>query len=224
MRPIYKTLAELRQSLAINLGFGAQIGMIELQIPMLTNILQQAQDQLWRDVRWRHLLRSHEETLGAGQRVMDLPDDFAVGLLSGVFKLCHDVWVPIPEGFPRCRDTQTGEPIYFELSARYDADNIQTEFWPVPDTEIQIRMDYYAKPARFSHNTDRASVDDALVLTLATVIGKGHYKQADVQLYSDRFSNQLRQLKAANFGSDGEKRAINIDPYSRTVQPSQIRG
>ena len=41
-------------------------------------------------------------------------------------------------------------------------------------------------------------------LALAVVMGKGHYRQQDVQLYADRFANMLRQAKAENFGVDGE--------------------
>ena len=55
MRPLFKTLAELRESLAVSLGFGAMAGVIDLQIPILNQFLQQAQQQLWRDVRWRYL-------------------------------------------------------------------------------------------------------------------------------------------------------------------------
>lgn len=43
-----------------------------------------------------------------------------------------------------------------------------------------------------------------LLLALAVVMGKGHYRQQDVQLYADRFANMLRQAKAENFGVDGE--------------------
>ena len=45
MRPLFKTLAELRESLAVSLGFGAMAGVIDLQIPILNQFLQQAQQQ-----------------------------------------------------------------------------------------------------------------------------------------------------------------------------------
>ena len=44
MRPLFKTLAELRESLAVSLGFGAMAGVIDLQIPILNQFLQQAQN------------------------------------------------------------------------------------------------------------------------------------------------------------------------------------
>ena len=46
MRPLFKTLAELRESLAVSLGFGAMAGVIDLQIPILNQFLQQAQQHV----------------------------------------------------------------------------------------------------------------------------------------------------------------------------------
>ena len=89
MRPLFKTLAELRESLAVSLGFGAMAGVIDLQIPILNQFLQQAQQQLRRDVRWRYLLKQHIEALGVGQRVLDVPDDAPIGVMFGCSSLSH---------------------------------------------------------------------------------------------------------------------------------------
>lgn len=218
MRPLFKTLSELRQDLAVSLGFGAASGMIELQIPILTQFLQQSQAQLWRDVRWRHLLRTHVEDLGVGQRVLDLPDGFSIGELDAVYKSTGSQWSMLRRGMPIGVDLyQSGCPEAFEVSARYAGDAVQIEFWPLPEELISVRVDYYAAPARFIQNQDRASVPDDLLLTLAVVMGKGHYRQPDVQLYADRFDKMLRHAKAENFGVDGEIRHVVRDPYSNPV-------
>lgn len=82
---------------------------------------------------------------------------------------------------------------------------MQLEFEPVPEEEpVKIRIEYYAEPKRFTQDDDFCSVPDDLLLALAVVMGKGHYRQQDVQLYADRFANMLRQAKAENFGVDGE--------------------
>ena len=219
MRPQFKTLEELRENLAVSLGFGAVAGTIDLQIPILTQFLQQAQMQLWRDVRWQHLLRTHIEPLGVGQRVLDIPDDFAMGRMVRVFRKESDGWRSLSHGFPECMDDdETGEPEFYDVSARFDGRHVQIEFWPVPLALVDIRIDYYAVPMRFTHNNDRASVPDDLLLALSLVTAKGHYRQPDVQLYADRFSNLLRQAKADNFGSDGEVRYRRYDPYDTPVE------
>lgn len=223
MRPQFKTLEELRENLAVSLGFGAVPGAIDLQIPILTQFLQQAQQQLWRDVRWQHLLRTHIEPLGVAQRVLDVPDDFSVGKVEQVYRRQGGGWQKLTQGFPVFMDGERkGPPEFYEVSARFDGRHAQIEFWPLPQELVAMRIDYYAVPQRFTHNNDRASVPDDLLLALALVTGKGHYRQPDVQLYADRFNNMLRQAKADNFGSDGEVRQTYADLYSVPVGAHQI--
>lgn len=297
MRPTYRTLGELRQSLAISLGFGAVSSMVSLQQPMLDELLRQAQDQLWRDVHWRHLLRVHDEALDHNQRVLDIPDDAKTGRVERVFVtadfeafrefLCEggpqvtpvdggfetfpndELNRPIPaikyrnptikpcaalyelrHGIPRAGVACYGMPKFFEISARYDGNAAQLEFAPIPqggsgdakmkpwwwDLEMggrpypftrefmpacMVRIEYYAAPERFIQDNDRASVPDDLILTLAIVMGKAHYRQPDAQLYVDRFDRMLRSAKADNFGAEGEQAAqprATDDPYLNPVR------
>lgn len=131
MRPLFKTLAELRESLAVSLGFGAMAGVIDLQIPILNQFLQQAQQQLWRDVRWRYLLKQHIEALGVGQRVLDVPDDAPIGVMFGVYALYQDNWYAVKAGLPRVGEPDGGYPLWYELTAR-EQGVMQLEFEPVP--------------------------------------------------------------------------------------------
>ncbi len=223
MRPLFKTLETLRKDLAVSLGFGAMAGVIDLQIPILNQFLQQAQDQLWRDVRWRYLLRKHTEDLGVGQRVLDVPDDAPVGVLFGVFVKDGDQWRRLFAGVPREGEDDIGLPQFFELTARHEG-VMQLEFSPVPDQVVPVRIEYYAQPGRFSQNDDPCSVPDDLLLTLAIAMAKGHYRQPDVQLYTDRFGQMLRQAKSENFGVDGERREAEFDPFSVPVRDNQRIG
>lgn len=218
MRPLFKTLAELRESLAVSLGFGAMSGVIDLQIPILNQLLQQAQQQLWRDVRWRYLLKKHTEDLGVGQRVLDLPDDAPIGALFGVYAEERGRWRALFAGVPREGEEARGTPAWYELTAREEG-VMQLEFEPVPqEAPVKIRIEYYAEPKRFTQDDDFCSVPDDLLLTLAVVMGKGHYRQSDVQLYADRFTNMLRQAKADNFGVDGEQQYVADERYSVPVR------
>lgn len=222
MRPLFKTLVELRQDLAVTLGFGAMRGMIDLQVPILNQFLQQAQNQLWRDVDWRYLYRQHIEDLGLGQRVLDLPDDAPLGNICGVYAFNGYGWNELKAGIPRSGREPAGRyPLCYELTGRH-YDVLQVEFFPVPDDKpVTIRIEYYAAPARFTDDMDRCSVPDDLLLTLAVVMAKGHYRQPDVQLYSDRFSKMLIDAKAENFGVDGEIKRfghLDYDPYGEPVR------
>lgn len=220
MRPRFKTLGELRSDLAVSLGFGAMAGVIEPQVPILNQFLQQAQSQLWRDVNWRHLYKQHTEDLGRRQRVLDLPDDSPLGRLIGVFAFVRGAWRELRAGIPKSGEVaETGYPLWYEMTARYDGVE-QIEFAPLPvDEVIPVRVEYYAAPSNFRNDDDRASIPDDILLTLAIVMAKGHYRQPDVQLYSDRFSKMLLSAKDMNFGVDGEITCLDrasYDPYALT--------
>lgn len=222
MRPLFKTLGELRRDLAVSIGFGAMAGAVDVQIPILNQFLQQAQMQLWRDVNWLYLHKRHQEDLGIGQSVLDLPDDAPLGNISGVYARRNGTWEELQQGIPKEECAYNyGSPHWYGISARqYNVP--QVEFFPVPnDKPVSIRIEYYAQTANFKNDDDRASVPDDLLLTLAIVMAKGHYRQPDVQLYADRFSKMLQHAKAENFGSDGETcspRRLDYDPYRFPVR------
>lgn len=224
MRPNEKTLDELRTSLATSLGFGAMAGTISLQIPILTQFLQQAQSQLWHDLRHLNSLdRRVERVLGANQAVLDMPEDLDVGMLRGVYVKDGTRWVKLFHGLPDEYDeSYQAMPTRYGINARHNHDYMQVEFYPVPLEPVPVRMAYKAHPRRFTQNDDRASVPSDLLLVLAVAMGKAHYRQPDVQMHTSRFENMLRSVKAANFGSEGSSQVVNDDPYQRTVKPWQV--
>ena len=201
--PQFATLDELRRRLAIRLGFGAQADVIALQAPILDDFLQSAQMYLWREVSWRHLQKSVVETLGVGQRVMDLPDGADISSVKRV--LVHDgsSWYEVPAGLP-IRNDETGVPLRYELLA-HEAGVLQLHFYPVPVSAVDVAVEYLARPARFVHNTDRASLPDDLIFLHALVNAKAHYRQPDVQAANGQLESGLRKAREANFGVDDSR-------------------
>ena len=201
--PQFATLDELRRRLAIRLGFGAQADVIALQAPILDDFLQSAQMYLWREVAWRHLQKSAVETLGVGQRVMDLPDGADISSVKRV--LVHDgsFWYELPAGLP-IRNDETGVPLRYELLA-HEAGVMQLHFYPVPVSAVDVAVEYLAKPARFVQNTDMASLPDDLIFLHALVNAKAHYRQPDVQAANGQLEIGLRRAREANFGVDDSR-------------------
>ena len=219
MRPSFKTLQELRDDLAVSLGFGAMGGAQATQIPILNQFLQQAQSYLWGELHLNFSSRTHEEILGANQEVLDLPDDFSIGALRAVFWLDGDVWRKLYHGLPDEYDLSVREePRFYGVNTRYDPNNLQIQFYPIPLKPVRIRVDYHAQPHRFTQNGDRATVPDHLLLTLALATAKSHYGQADAQIYFDRFGKEKARIKAQNFDAEGSIRKQYNDPYKRPVR------
>lgn len=223
MVPMFRTLADLRQSLAVSLGFGAMAGVIDLQIPILNELLQQAQAQLWRDVKWRYLFKQHKERLGVNQRVLDMPDDAPLGTISGVFAEYNGCSYELRAGIIRTGEVSRGGiPRFYEQTARAFG-VYQIEFDPIPEDEpVLIRIEYYAAPARFKVDTDYCSIPDDILLALAVVKGKAHYRQPDVQLHTDVFSAMLRKAKIDNFGVTGSADFRRKNCHTASHEPQRM--
>ena len=220
MRPVYATLEQLRDRLAVALGFGAQGGAQPNQIHILNHFLQQSQSQIWHSLKLNQMNRVHYENLGANQEVLDLPSDCRVGALTGVYWKDGDVWRRLHHGLPKEYDTTLrDDPRYYGVNSRYDSSSLQVQFYPVPCKVIEVRMDYYAQPSRFTQNKDHASVPEDLLITLVIVMGKAHYSQSDVQLYTSQFEEMMRRVRSLNFDSEGSFNASRpFDAYGRPVK------
>ena len=188
----------------MRLGFGAQADALGIQAPILDDFLQSAQTYLCRIIRWRHLQRLHVEDLGVDQRVMDLPDDCLIDGIHRVLVLDAGVWREVKAGLPallRQRSEDTGIPLRYELLAHEEGVG-QLHFQPIPTTKVQIAIEYYAAPARFTSSTDRASIPDDLIFLHALANAKAHYRQPDAQAASGQLDNALVKARIHNFGVD----------------------
>ena len=200
----FNTLDSMRKNLAIRLGFGAQAEVIALQIPILDSFLQTAQQHLWRIVPWRHLQKVHIENLGVEQRVLDLPDDADQSGIKRVWVKVGDNWRRIEAGIPTCAPDEKGVPLRYEMMA-HEQDVMQLHFWPVPVEPITAKIEYIAKPSRFTAGSDRASLPDDLIFLHALVSAKAHYRQPDLQAVNGQYEQSLRYAKEANFGVDDSR-------------------
>ena len=208
--PLFDTLDNLRKNLAIRLGFGAQAEVITLQIPILDSFLQTAQQHLWRIVAWRHLQKVHIENLGVDQKVLDLPDDADQASIKRVWVKMGDFWRRIEAVNPTHGNADlngyplNGYPTRYELLA-HEQGLMQLHFYPVPNDVVTIKIEYTAKPSRFTAGSDRASLPDDLIFLHALVSAKAHYRQPDLQAVNGQYEQSLRYAKEANFGVDDSR-------------------
>jgi len=203
----YRTLGELRSTLARRLGFGAA-GSAGINAGLLDSFLQNAQDQLFAQFEWRHLIKFDEKTTGVGQALYDWANDCDPSRIRDIAVNDGSRWVPMREGvsFAMRSDDSPSVPLRYE---RYS----QMEVWPVPDAAYTIRRYYTATPARFTEDNDRASIDDALVFLHALANAKLHYKQADGEGYGSQLQTMMRKLKGQSRGQSVHSRAAPDDVY-----------
>lgn len=204
----YKTLGELRSTLARRLGFGAT-GSAGINAGLLDSFLQNAQDQLVVQFDWRGLIKFDEKTTGAGQTLYSYADDCDPMRISDVAIWDGVRWVTMREGISFAqRSTASSRtiPVRYERFAAF-------EVWPEPDAAYIIRRYYVASPERFTQDNDRASIDDGLILLHAIANAKAHYKQADAASYGTQLQAMMRQIKAKNRGQSVQSRSEPDDVY-----------
>ena len=180
-----RTLGEIRSDLQIRLGFGAagQAGVVNA--PVIDSFIRSADEQLYWQCDWRHLISTLERLTGIEQALYDYPSDANPSRLLQVAVRVGGVWQALTAGielYHRSRDSH-GVPY------RYDAIG-QVELWPVPDSPIPLRFEYVKAYQHMVSDNDRPMCDSQLVFLQALVNAKLHYRQPDGQVYAD----QMRAL------------------------------
>ena len=111
----YKTLGELRSNLAVRLGFGAA-GSSGVNAPILDMFLQNAQDQLYAQFDWRHLVKYDEKATETGSFLYDWATDCNQDRILDIAIHDGSRFVPMQEGISwamRSDDLQTS-PMRYE--------------------------------------------------------------------------------------------------------------
>ncbi|MEX2964485.1 hypothetical protein [Microbulbifer sp. TYP-18] len=208
----YRTLEKLRQQLSARLGFGGQAGASSVNAPILNSFLYDAQQQLWEQVDWHHLIRFADKTVGYGQRLLEYPQDcdpervLSVAVYDGV------EWLPLARGI----DWQHRDPLNtLDRPCRWEMAD-QLELHPQADRTYPLRIRYVRKPDRFEGEGDRASLNDNLIFLHALYNAKLHYRQPDADRYGAQLESELLQVKSRSRGRRVHRRKIiQSDPYGR---------
>ena len=180
-----RTLGEIRADIQVRLGFGAagQAGVVNA--PIIDSFIKSADEQLYWQCNWRHLIASTTRTAGIQQLWYDYPQDANPSRLLGIAVQDGGEWLPLAEGISwgnRSDDTP-GIPRRFDAKA-------QIELWPASEAQRPLRFDYVMAYKRMVEDNDRPMCDSQMVFLQALVNAKLHYRQPDGQVYAD----QMRAL------------------------------
>jgi hypothetical protein len=197
-----RTLAELRRSLMIRLGFSAQTanpppGMVDL----LNDFLQGAQRNLYRQYTVLRTERFFTWALIPGVRFYDLAENEDectkeldprmitwAGLSDG-----PQSWRPLICGIPPECYTQ---PEVLGWPTRYEIRQC-IELWPAPsDDNLRLRIKGHFGLEPFEADDDQCTIDDEAVFLYALARAKAHYRQPDAANYQTDAMNYIRNMTA----------------------------
>lgn len=192
MARLYRTIEDLRTELAARLGFGGQVGAAAVNAAILNSFLQTAQDQIWQEVEFHHLVKAVTKTVGYDQTVIAYPNDCDPERILAVTVLDGEDWIPLHRGIEETDYTYSDDrdrPVRWEA---YD----KLEVWPQPDGEYQVKIRYQRTLDPFLNDGDRATIDDRLIFLHALASAKAHYRQPDADTYANQFSAMLLKVKS----------------------------
>ncbi len=213
----YKTLGELRGTLLARLGMGGMGASGGANLALIDSFLQNGQSQLYRLQDWKHLQDFKDVTTGVGQSRYDYPTTGTYNAASTcerdqrilrIETVISGEYVPVHEGITTAMwssmDTR-GQPQRYE---RYR----QIQVYPEADQAYTLRIWYVSDLARFTETSDRASLDDDMILLHALANAKAHYRQPDAQVYQGQLNTLLASLRGQSFSQGGVYRRGEPEP------------
>lgn len=204
----YRTQGELRATLMARLGMGAMGASGGASQALMNSFLSNGQTQLYWAQDWKHMIDYAEKVLGVDQNMLDYPTAGVMNPDAGCSRdrrvlrietVQNGQWRRMEEGISTehwsTMDTQS-------FPSRFDR-YAQVMIYPKANQLYTLRFWYVADLGRFTVDSDRASLDDEMILLHAITNGKAHYRHPDASLYQGQLSTLMASLRGQSFNLQG---------------------
>ena len=231
--PVYRTRGDIKSRVLARLGFGGLGAAAGPFLPYLDDILDEAQEVIFRLLPDEKKFREWTFTTGANQRWYDIPADCDIDRIRKVSAYYNQSWIEMARGIEIEHDAWRDQINYFptRYDIRYNPDTgrTQIEIWPVPQsgTSYTFKIEGHMQLAPFVKDEDRASIDDRLIIQYAVAYGKAHLGRPDAEDAMAALNARLGQLKAEQHGervylreNPGRVRraAREVQPFPKVVE------
>lgn len=200
--PLPPTLESLRNSVSIRVGLAASGNLSARMQPILTELIRQAQAEIYHRCSWARLWRTTDISLVSGQRDYDIPADSFIGTIGPVwcindenrpFPVEYDDTLEVEWSTPATAGLESGRPLWWKVL------NDLLRIAPAPDATVYptLQLHYQQASGVLTSNESRASVDGEAIIQLATIrmkeyMGVGGPQMGEVA----RFERYLYDLRA----------------------------
>jgi hypothetical protein len=202
----FRTLGELRAIVLARLGMGGMGASGGANGALVNSFLENGQRQLYELQDWKHLVDYYDITTGVDQNLYDYPTTGAMASagcaqFQRVLRIETEVnncWTQLREGISTDMWATMGtnsQPCRYE---RYK----QILVYPKADAAYKLRVWFVADLGSFSQDTDRATLDDSMILLHALTNAKAHYRQPDAQVYQGQLDTLLGGIRGRSIGSN----------------------
>jgi hypothetical protein len=201
------TFSTLVEQLRAEIGASTNVGQGVNNLPSLQQTLRRNQERLWAEFNWPHLFIDRDEQLYAGQRYYSFNDDLDYTRIVGAWVKYANSFEPVGYGFNptiySAVNSETGsksDPV--QLWRHYEGN--QYEVWPVPSGQTAQVLRYRAikKLAPLLANSDKADLDDILIVLFSAAEILARLKAADAQGKLQLAQSHYRNLRANTMKRD----------------------
>jgi hypothetical protein len=200
------TLAEVRQAVAVRLGFGPQAARSPAMKDVLDELIRRAARELILEAHWVELrIREDIATVDGGSEY-DFPDNMEPGRLERIVVVGEDGSENELEAgirpYEREQFTRGSDPK--DLPLRYELVNGSVTILPAPDATRYptLRIEGYSRPPDPQQNADRIPVDKEALIQWATSLGKAQFNKPDAGVAMAAVREYVKRLRPMQ--SDGE--------------------
>jgi hypothetical protein len=205
---------------------------------LVTQVLQDAQQQVYRQYKMMRHERWWSWDTVAGERFYDVPKDgtdfLDFGKISGVWlEDASGNWLPMRQKIDPLEFSSPDQSMPYAYELRE-----YLEVWPEPDGVYTIWLKGNLGLRAFADDADVTTVDPQAVFLKALAMAKGHYRQPDANAIMGEFERYIGNLNAESYtgarfiphgwgnrcSNDYNPRGRDYGPGVRWVDTPGIRG
>ena len=197
-----KQLLELVAQLRAETGRTQDVSIGTDEVDNLKNLLRRTQEVLYDDYEWPFLRIERSVTLATGQRYYDFPSDLDYDAIQIARYKYGNVYVDITRGidfydfstYDSNADERSSPALKWDI--RNTGSGEQMEIWPIPPAAGSIHFFGTKTLTPMIQDSDRADLDDRLIVLFASAEMLANQKSNDAQAKAQQAEKRLMRLRA----------------------------
>jgi len=199
-------LSALVDQLRAEIGASTNVAMGVNSLPMLKQLLNRVQQQLWEAFDWPFAFIERDEQMVANQRYYTFDAEIDFGRITSAHVKYSSSWRPLEYGIGveqyNSSDPSEGDMQDPPTRWRHYEGN-QFEVWPMPSSnDCVVRFKAIKKCPLMSNDADVALLDDNLIVMYAAAELLARAKSDDAQAKSTVAERLFQKLKGQGIKTD----------------------
>lgn len=197
------TLSALRDQLRAEIGASPNVSMGVNYVPQMNHILNRVQERLWTEYDWPFLHTEVDFQSIDGQRYYNLPNEINPDRIKKIMVSWNDYWYCCENGITEAHynivNSDIGDKQDEVRRWRLTDNDTKIELWPIPESDTQkLRVFAYKSFNKMVSDSDRALLDDTLIVLYAAAEILAGMKDDSAQIKYDQAGKHFNRLKALN--------------------------